>query len=191
MFSRAAVRATTQVAGRRGFHATRSQMSSPYHYPEGPYTNIPFNTKAKTFPLLFWGYCTLGFGTPFMIASASPDSLATIRTGWLTILVCSLADIQAQGLDPHVAAFYNTGKLPCQGLLEYAVNGKGETLRWIDLTIDAFSNSISFVSPDLWPNTAPSSSFGNDVTQWQQRDPKVAFFDLQDLSPAKDDGPFV
>ncbi|KAJ4424238.1 hypothetical protein N0V82_001104 [Gnomoniopsis sp. IMI 355080] len=69
MFSRVAVRATTQVAGRRGFHATRSQMSSPYHYPEGPYTNIPFNPKAKTFPLLFWGFCATGFGAPFLIAT--------------------------------------------------------------------------------------------------------------------------
>ncbi|POS79945.1 hypothetical protein DHEL01_v201653 [Diaporthe helianthi] len=69
MFSRAAVRATTQVAGRRGFHATRSQMSSPYHYPEGPYTNIPFNPKKKTFPLLFWGYCATGFSAPFLIAA--------------------------------------------------------------------------------------------------------------------------
>ncbi|KAK2606988.1 hypothetical protein N8I77_005702 [Diaporthe amygdali] len=69
MFSRAAVRATTQVAGRRGFHATRSQMSSPYHYAEGPYTNIPFNPKAKTFPLLFWGFCATGFSAPFLIAA--------------------------------------------------------------------------------------------------------------------------
>lgn len=71
MFSRAAVRATTQVAGRRGFHATRSQMSSPYHYAEGPYTNIPFNPKKKTFPILFWGYCATGFAAPFLIAGAS------------------------------------------------------------------------------------------------------------------------
>lgn len=70
MFSRAAVRATTQVAGRRGFHATRSQMSSPYHYAEGPYTNIPFNPKKKTFPILFWGYCATGFAAPFLIAGA-------------------------------------------------------------------------------------------------------------------------
>lgn len=70
MFSRAAVRATTQVAGRRGFHATRSQMSSPYHYAEGPYTNIPFNPKKKGFPILFWGYCATGFAAPFLIAGA-------------------------------------------------------------------------------------------------------------------------
>lgn len=70
MFSRAAIRATTQVAGRRGFHATRSQMSSPYHYAEGPYSNIPFDPKKKTFPILFWGYCAAGFSAPFLIAGA-------------------------------------------------------------------------------------------------------------------------
>lgn len=82
MFSRAAVRATTQVAGRRGFHATRSQMSSPYHYAEGPYTNIPFNPKAKTFPLLFWGFCATGFSAPFLIAGA------------LCLLMLSLKDLR-------------------------------------------------------------------------------------------------
>ncbi|PSR97320.1 cytochrome-c oxidase chain VIIc-like protein [Coniella lustricola] len=69
MFSRAAVRATTQVAGRRAFHATRPRMSSPYHYPEGPYTNIPFDPKKKGFPILFWGYAIVGFGAPFAIAT--------------------------------------------------------------------------------------------------------------------------
>lgn len=73
--SRAAVRATTgQVAGRRGFHATRARLSSPYHYPEGPYTNIPFDPKTKRFPFLFWGYCIAGFGAPFGIAGASSSS---------------------------------------------------------------------------------------------------------------------
>lgn len=80
MFSRAAVRATTQVAGRRGFHATRSQMSSPYHYAEGPYTNIPFNPKKKTFPILFWGYCATGFAAPFLIAGASCLPVVAVHT---------------------------------------------------------------------------------------------------------------
>lgn len=86
MFSRAAVRATTKVAGRRGFHATRSQMSSPYHYPEGPYTNIPFNPKAKTFPLLFWGFCAGGFGAPFLIASALYGTF-TLAKAWSLVLI--------------------------------------------------------------------------------------------------------
>ncbi|KAL2293689.1 hypothetical protein FJTKL_05517 [Diaporthe vaccinii] len=79
MFSRAAVRATTQVAGRRGFHATRSQMSSPYHYAEGPYTNIPFNPKKKGFPILFWGYCATGFAAPFLIAGALRLTVMAVR----------------------------------------------------------------------------------------------------------------
>lgn len=89
MFSRAAVRATTQVAGRRGFHATRSQMSSPYHYAEGPYTNIPFNPKKKTFPILFWGYCATGFAAPFLIAGALclfVTALVTFACGFSNIL---------------------------------------------------------------------------------------------------------
>lgn len=74
MLSRAAIRATprttTAVVGRRGFHATRSQLSSPYHYPEGPYSNLPFNPKKKSFVLLYWGTMAVGFGAPFGIASA-------------------------------------------------------------------------------------------------------------------------
>lgn len=75
MLSRAAVRAaprtTTALVARRGFHATRARLSSPYHYPEGPYSNLPFNPKSKYFALRFWGICLLGFGAPFGIASAS------------------------------------------------------------------------------------------------------------------------
>lgn len=109
MLSRAAVRATTQVAGRRGFHATRSQMSSPYHYAEGPYTNIPFNPKKKSFPIMFWGYCIAGFGAPFGIAGASSCSRSIISAlqyvpagdmKWLlTPYFCSLANLQAQGIE--------------------------------------------------------------------------------------------
>lgn len=69
MLSRAAIRTATQAAGRRGFHSTRSQMSSPYHYPEGPYSNLPFNPKKKGFPVLFWGYSITGFFLPFGIAA--------------------------------------------------------------------------------------------------------------------------
>ncbi|KAL1877600.1 hypothetical protein VTK73DRAFT_8509 [Phialemonium thermophilum] len=58
---------TTAVA-RRGFQTTRAQLSSPYHYPEGPYSNLPFNTKTKYFGLRFWTFCTVGFFAPFGIA---------------------------------------------------------------------------------------------------------------------------
>lgn len=71
MLSRAAVRAVprTSIAlvARRGFHATRSQLSSPYHYAEGPYTNLPFNPKTKFFALRFTLFCVAGFFAPFGI----------------------------------------------------------------------------------------------------------------------------
>lgn len=58
MLSRAAVRAssTTSMVARRGFHSTRAQMSSPYHYPEGPLSNIPFNPRTKFFAVRYWGF---------------------------------------------------------------------------------------------------------------------------------------
>ncbi|KAK2028591.1 cytochrome-c oxidase chain VIIc [Colletotrichum zoysiae] len=71
MLARAAARAvpkTRTVVARRGFQTTRAQMSSPYHYPEGPYTNIPFNPKSKWFGAGFWTYSAVGFFTPFGIA---------------------------------------------------------------------------------------------------------------------------
>lgn len=58
MFARSAFRASpmAQMAARRGFHSTRSQLSSPYHYPEGPRNNLPFNPKTKFFAVKFWGF---------------------------------------------------------------------------------------------------------------------------------------
>lgn len=74
MLSRAATRVasqtTSRVVARRGFHATRAQLSSPYHYPEGPYSNIPFNPKSKWFTLSFWSFIAVGFFTPFGISGA-------------------------------------------------------------------------------------------------------------------------
>jgi len=37
-------------------------MSSPYHYPEGPRSNIPFNPLTKWFALRYWGFMAVGFG---------------------------------------------------------------------------------------------------------------------------------
>ncbi|ODA78097.1 hypothetical protein RJ55_06700 [Drechmeria coniospora] len=68
MFSRAAARTTTTLVSRRGFHATRARLSSPYHYPEGPYSNIPFNPRGKGFALGFWTFVAVGFSAPFGIA---------------------------------------------------------------------------------------------------------------------------
>ncbi|KAK4455776.1 hypothetical protein QBC34DRAFT_75194 [Podospora aff. communis PSN243] len=66
-----AVPAQRQIVARRGFQTTRAQMSSPYHYPEGPYSNLPFNTKTRFFGLRYWGFMATGFALPFGIAGAS------------------------------------------------------------------------------------------------------------------------
>jgi cytochrome c oxidase subunit 7c len=58
------------LVSRRMFHATRARLSSPYHYPEGPYTNIPFNPKSRTFFIQYWAFCITGFFAPFGIAGA-------------------------------------------------------------------------------------------------------------------------
>ncbi|KFX97812.1 hypothetical protein O988_04669 [Pseudogymnoascus sp. VKM F-3808] len=70
MFARTATRVSpmAQMAARRGFHSTRSQMASPYHYPEGPRNNLPFNPLTKFFALRYWSFMALGFGAPFGIA---------------------------------------------------------------------------------------------------------------------------
>jgi cytochrome c oxidase subunit 7c len=71
MLSRAALRAAPrQLVTRRGFQTTRAQLSSPYHYPEGPYTNLPFNTKTRFFGLRYLAFCVVGFAAPFGIAGA-------------------------------------------------------------------------------------------------------------------------
>ncbi|KAF2100649.1 hypothetical protein NA57DRAFT_74249 [Rhizodiscina lignyota] len=70
MLARPAIRASaasSQIA-RRGFHTTRAQFASPYHYPEGPRSNIPFNPLTKYFFLRYWGFCAVGFGLPFGVA---------------------------------------------------------------------------------------------------------------------------
>ncbi|KAK4242208.1 hypothetical protein C8A03DRAFT_11597 [Achaetomium macrosporum] len=71
MLARATLRTGNQLAAataRRGFHATRAQLSSPYHYPEGPLSNLPFNPRKKGFAVGYWTFCVTGFGLPFAIA---------------------------------------------------------------------------------------------------------------------------
>ena len=55
MLARTALRLPNTI-GRRGFHSTRAQLSSPHHYPEGPRTNIPFNPLTRFFFLRYWGF---------------------------------------------------------------------------------------------------------------------------------------
>ncbi|KAG8631796.1 hypothetical protein KVT40_000936 [Elsinoe batatas] len=69
MLSRSAFRAAAPIktVARRGF-STRAQLASPYHYPEGPRSNIPFNPMTKFFAVRYWGFMAVGFGAPFAIA---------------------------------------------------------------------------------------------------------------------------
>ncbi|KAH6695395.1 hypothetical protein F5X68DRAFT_198371 [Plectosphaerella plurivora] len=71
MLSRAVIRAVPKAtpSAARGFHATRAQLSSPYHYPEGPISNLPFNPKSKFFGAGYWSFMLVGFFTPFGIAA--------------------------------------------------------------------------------------------------------------------------
>ncbi|KEY70340.1 hypothetical protein S7711_06814 [Stachybotrys chartarum IBT 7711] len=69
MLSRATARSTSALVSRRGFHATRARLSSPYHYPEGPYSNLPFNPRSKWFAPSFFAFVFTGFFTPFGIAA--------------------------------------------------------------------------------------------------------------------------
>ncbi len=58
MLSRSVLRAGvgTSCVARRGFRSTSARMASPYHYPEGPRSNIPFNPLTKYFYLRYWGF---------------------------------------------------------------------------------------------------------------------------------------
>jgi cytochrome c oxidase subunit 7c len=52
-------RMATSFAARRGFSTTRTQLGSPYHYAEGPRTNIPFNPLTKRFFWRYWAFMSL------------------------------------------------------------------------------------------------------------------------------------
>ncbi|KAI4120532.1 MAG: hypothetical protein LQ338_006943 [Usnochroma carphineum] len=73
MLSRSALRASkasnpSTMLARRGFHSTPARLSSPYHYAEGPLSNIPFNPRTKYFGVRYWGTMAFFFGLPFGIA---------------------------------------------------------------------------------------------------------------------------
>lgn len=160
MFSRAAVRATTKVAGRRGFHATRSQMSSPYHYAEGPYTNLPFNPKKKGFPILFWGYAITGFGAPFAIAGASYSSMEEIEH-WLTFLPRSLANLQAPDVNRDPEWVCGSGLVYKEDGVELGLGRRGLGA-WIDSTIDVLSNRVFLGLPSVLRPRAPDRCLLDD-----------------------------
>jgi cytochrome c oxidase subunit 7c len=58
MLARATFRAASAptLVARRGFQSTRAQMSSPYHYPEGPRSNLPFDPLKRGFAFKYWGF---------------------------------------------------------------------------------------------------------------------------------------
>lgn len=58
-----------RIVARRAFSTTRAQLSSPYHYPEGPRSNLPFNTKTRFFGVRYWAFMLTGFFAPVGIAS--------------------------------------------------------------------------------------------------------------------------
>lgn len=62
------------TVARRGFHSTRPQAASPYHYPEGPRSNIPFNPLTRFFAVRYWGFMGMrsqisGSGVVLMFSS--------------------------------------------------------------------------------------------------------------------------
>jgi hypothetical protein len=58
MLARATFRAASAptLVARRGFQSTRAQFSSPYHYPEGPRSNLPFDPLKRGFAFKYWGF---------------------------------------------------------------------------------------------------------------------------------------
>ncbi|KAI6248234.1 Cytochrome c oxidase subunit 8, mitochondrial [Erysiphe necator] len=52
----------------RNFHSLGALKSSPYHYPEGPRSNIPFNPLTRFFIVRYWTFMAVGFCAPFGIA---------------------------------------------------------------------------------------------------------------------------
>jgi cytochrome c oxidase subunit 7c len=107
MLARATFRAASAptLVARRGFQSTRAQFSSPYHYPEGPRSNLPFDPLKRGFAFKYWGFMgtprwpataeydhaltatATGFGLPFALAGESPSSTTYDFDYVLTMLV--------------------------------------------------------------------------------------------------------
>ncbi|KAJ9657587.1 Cytochrome c oxidase assembly protein cox15 [Neophaeococcomyces mojaviensis] len=68
MIARHIARTAAPAMTRRTFTSTRSQLASPFHYGEGPRSNLPFNPKTRFFALRFWGFMGLGFSVPILEA---------------------------------------------------------------------------------------------------------------------------
>ncbi|KAI9680544.1 MAG: hypothetical protein M1817_003984 [Caeruleum heppii] len=72
MLSRSVLRSTTTSSSgpvaRRAFHTSGPRLSSPYHYPTGPRSSIPFDPLKRGFAFKYWTFCAVGFGLPFGVA---------------------------------------------------------------------------------------------------------------------------
>ncbi|RMZ85742.1 hypothetical protein DV737_g413, partial [Chaetothyriales sp. CBS 132003] len=75
-------RLAAQQLARRQFSTTSQRLSSPYHYPEGPRSNLPFNTQTRFFWLRYWGTIVTGFSIPFVVAVT--DGLPLTASAWDT-----------------------------------------------------------------------------------------------------------
>jgi hypothetical protein len=90
MLARATFRAASAptLVARRGFQSTRSQLASPYHYPEGPRSNLPFDPLKKGFAFKYWGFMgelgALDMGRYRLTAAATGFSLPFLLAGKLS-----------------------------------------------------------------------------------------------------------
>ncbi|KAL9125581.1 MAG: hypothetical protein Q9217_005231 [Psora testacea] len=91
MLSRTALRASKapSTIARRNFRTSATRLSSPYHYPEGPYSNIPFNPKTRFFFIRYWSTMAFFFGLPFGIAVKSPLLSASCWDAATDSLICA------------------------------------------------------------------------------------------------------
>lgn len=78
MLARASFRAASapSLVARRGFQSSRAQLSSPYHYPEGPRSNLPFDPLKKGFAFKYWGFMGELAPAPWPHGTAWPRTAA-------------------------------------------------------------------------------------------------------------------
>ncbi|CAN9284444.1 unnamed protein product [Alternaria alternata] len=88
MLARATFRAASAptLVARRGFQSTRAQFASPYHYPEGPRSNLPFDPLKRGFAFKYWGFMATGFSLPFLLADEEEQALDAVTRSMGTIL---------------------------------------------------------------------------------------------------------
>lgn len=84
MLSRAAIR-TTSLVSRRGFSST-SAAKNHYHWPEGPYANIPFKIHNRKIPYFFIHWAFFGmYGRQSSICFTNPPLATGISAPFLIV----------------------------------------------------------------------------------------------------------